>query len=97
MTFLRIVISLYLFVEHNLFGKPVPIFPDHALEFRRSERISTQIPCRNRRFWPPQRCAGSAILAWSRPIWGRPFGQGRPPFYAPAAFLAVMARDDTSI
>jgi hypothetical protein len=33
MTFLRIVIPLYLFVEHDLFGKPVPTFPDHALSF----------------------------------------------------------------
>src|SRR6266436_8562758 len=31
MTFLRVVISLYLFVAHDLFGKPVPTFPDHAL------------------------------------------------------------------
>ena len=32
MTFLRIVIPLYLFLfEHDLFGKPVPTFPDHAL------------------------------------------------------------------
>src|SRR5882672_11598260 len=30
MTFLRIVIPLYLFFEHDLFGKPVPTFPDHA-------------------------------------------------------------------
>jgi hypothetical protein len=30
MTFLRIVILLYLFVEHDLFGKPAPTFPDHA-------------------------------------------------------------------
>jgi hypothetical protein len=29
--FLRIVIPLYLFVEHDLFVKPVPTFPDHAL------------------------------------------------------------------
>jgi hypothetical protein len=35
---------------------------------------------------------------WHGPAdFGRPFGQGRPPFYAPAAFLAVMAMDDTSI
>ena len=40
MTFLRIVIPLYLLFEHDLFGKPVPtphqvrgrLFPDHALE-----------------------------------------------------------------
>src|SRR6266702_2402649 len=32
MTFLRIVIPLHLFFEHNLFGKPVPTFPDHALK-----------------------------------------------------------------
>src|ERR1700674_2177110 len=31
MTFLRIVIPLYLFFQHDLFGKPVPTFPDHAL------------------------------------------------------------------
>ena len=32
MTFLRIVIPLYLFLfEHDIFGKPVPTFPDHAL------------------------------------------------------------------
>src|SRR6266702_5527658 len=31
MTFLRSVIPLYLSVEHDLFGKPVPTFPDHAL------------------------------------------------------------------
>src|SRR6266705_2522347 len=31
MTFLRIVISLYLFCAHDLFGKPVATFPDHAL------------------------------------------------------------------
>src|SRR5467141_3595203 len=31
MTFLRIVIPLYLLFEHDLFGKPVPTFPDHAL------------------------------------------------------------------
>jgi len=31
MTFLRIVIPLYLFLfEHDSFGKPVPTFPDHA-------------------------------------------------------------------
>jgi hypothetical protein len=30
MTFLRIVIALYLLFEHDLFGKPVPTFPDHA-------------------------------------------------------------------
>jgi hypothetical protein len=32
MAFRRIAISLYLFVEHDLFGKPVPTFPDHAVE-----------------------------------------------------------------
>src|SRR6266436_1190329 len=31
MTFLRIVISLYFLFEYDLFGKPVPTFPDHAL------------------------------------------------------------------
>jgi hypothetical protein len=31
MTFLRIVIPLYLLIEHDLFGKPVTTFPDHAL------------------------------------------------------------------
>jgi hypothetical protein len=31
MTFLRIIIPLYLLFEHDLFGKPVPTFPDHAL------------------------------------------------------------------
>ena len=40
MTFLRIVIPLYVLIEHDLFGKPVPTrrvvarghaFPDHAL------------------------------------------------------------------
>jgi hypothetical protein len=31
MTFLRIVIPLYFLFEHDLFGKPVPTFPDHAL------------------------------------------------------------------
>ena len=31
MTFLRIVIPLYLFVEHDLSGKPLHTFPDHAL------------------------------------------------------------------
>jgi hypothetical protein len=31
MTFLRIVIPIYLLFEHDLFGKPVPTFPDHAL------------------------------------------------------------------
>jgi hypothetical protein len=30
MTFLRKIIPLYLLVEHDLFGKPVPTFPDHA-------------------------------------------------------------------
>jgi hypothetical protein len=34
MTFLRIAIPLQLLFEHDLFGKPVPTFPDHAL-FRR--------------------------------------------------------------
>jgi hypothetical protein len=33
MTFLRIVIPLYLLFEHDLFGKPVPTFPDHAQKF----------------------------------------------------------------
>src|SRR5467141_4221347 len=32
MTFLRIVIPLYPLFEHDLFGKPVPTFPDHALD-----------------------------------------------------------------
>ena len=36
-------------------------------------------------FCTPQRCARVTILAWSRRFVGRPFGQGRPPFYAPAA------------
>jgi hypothetical protein len=31
MTYLRIVIPLHLFIEHDLFGKPVSTFPDHAL------------------------------------------------------------------
>jgi len=31
MTFLRIVIALYLLFEHDLFGKPLHTFPDHAL------------------------------------------------------------------
>src|SRR5438445_11606045 len=31
MTFLRIVTPLYLLFEHDLFGKPVSTFPDHAL------------------------------------------------------------------
>jgi len=31
MTFLRIVIPLYLLFEHDLFGKPLHTFPDHAL------------------------------------------------------------------
>jgi hypothetical protein len=30
MSFLRNLIPLYLLVEHDLFGKPVPTFPDHA-------------------------------------------------------------------
>jgi hypothetical protein len=30
MAFLRIAIPLQLFLEHDLFGKPVPTFPDHA-------------------------------------------------------------------
>src|SRR6266404_3860304 len=35
MTFLRIAIALYTFLfEHDLFGKPVPTFPDHALNPR---------------------------------------------------------------
>jgi hypothetical protein len=34
MTFLRIVIPLYFLFEHDLFGKPVPTFPDHALGLR---------------------------------------------------------------
>jgi hypothetical protein len=35
MTFLRIVIPLYVFLfEHDLFGRPVSTFPDHALETR---------------------------------------------------------------
>jgi hypothetical protein len=33
MTFLRIVIPLYLLFEHDLSEKPVPTFPDHALAF----------------------------------------------------------------
>jgi len=37
MTILRIVIPLYLLFEHDLFGKPVPTFPDHALEAFSSE------------------------------------------------------------
>jgi len=32
MTFLRIVITLYLFLEHDLFRKPVSTFRDHALQ-----------------------------------------------------------------
>jgi hypothetical protein len=28
-------------VEHDLFGKPVSTFPDHALEFRRWQRMRT--------------------------------------------------------
>jgi len=31
MTYLRIVIPLYLLFEHDLFGKPLHTFPDHAL------------------------------------------------------------------
>jgi hypothetical protein len=31
MIFLRIIIPLYLLFEHDLFGKPVSTFPDHAL------------------------------------------------------------------
>jgi hypothetical protein len=31
MTFLRIVIALYLLLEHDLFRKPVPTFRDHAI------------------------------------------------------------------
>jgi hypothetical protein len=31
MIFLRIIIPLYYFVEHDLFRKPVPTFRDHAL------------------------------------------------------------------
>src|SRR5882757_3244866 len=30
MTFLRIVISLYFLFEHDLFGKPLHTYPDHA-------------------------------------------------------------------
>jgi hypothetical protein len=40
MTFLRIVIPFYLLVEHDLFGKPVSTFPDHALV--RQIRLSYQ-------------------------------------------------------
>ena len=52
MTFLRIVIPLYLFVEHDLRanafrvcreGKPVPTFPDHAIAVMRSRRKSSFI------------------------------------------------------
>jgi hypothetical protein len=32
-TFLRTVIRSNFLFEHDLFGKPVPIFPDHALIF----------------------------------------------------------------
>jgi hypothetical protein len=31
MIFLRIAVPLYLLFEHDLFGKPVPASPDHAL------------------------------------------------------------------
>ena len=34
MTFLRIVSRSIFLVEHDLFGKPVPTFPDHALVLR---------------------------------------------------------------
>src|SRR5258705_12072424 len=37
MTFPRIVTPLY---EHNLFGKPVPTFPDHALAPNKPGRVA---------------------------------------------------------
>src|SRR5712672_4001239 len=57
MTFFRIVIPLYLFFEHDLFGKPVPThrvvarghaFPDHALELPRA--VSTSLVLRSALF-----------------------------------------------
>jgi hypothetical protein len=42
MTYLRIVIPLYLVVlSIDLFGKPVPTFPDHALKTDRSRPFRT--------------------------------------------------------
>src|SRR5216684_1499266 len=42
MTLLRIVIPLYLLFEHDLFGKPVPTFPDHALRRGRASSALLQ-------------------------------------------------------
>ena len=44
-----------------------------------------QIPCRNRRFRRSAALRPGCDFGMVPPIWGRPFGQGRPPFYAPAA------------
>jgi hypothetical protein len=59
MTFLRIVIPLYLLFEHDLFGKPVPTFPDHALTCPRipqSKGLHGRVqPHRRRRDFAPLR------------------------------------------
>ena len=43
MTFLRIVIPLYLMFEHDLFGKPVSTFPDHALDVSFQEVVHSAL------------------------------------------------------
>jgi hypothetical protein len=53
MTFLRIVIPLYLFCAHDLFGKPVATFPDHALARHSRARASANPEFRICKFWIP--------------------------------------------
>src|SRR5882757_5379012 len=55
MTFLRIVIPLYLLFEHDLFGKPVSTFPDHALLFEHDLRANAFRVCREGKPVPTHR------------------------------------------
>jgi hypothetical protein len=43
MTFLRIVIPPILLFEHDLFGKPVSTFPDHALARETSAELRGRV------------------------------------------------------
>jgi hypothetical protein len=40
MIFLRIAAPLYLLFEHDLFGKPAPASPDHALAAAQGDQMT---------------------------------------------------------
>jgi len=71
-------------------------FPPSGLPQRQPPPFPV-IPFKIRRFLGSAALRREGDFGKVPPIWGRPFGQGRPPFYAPAALAGKAWGDISSI